>query len=174
VFWTTWPVLDQAGFHYFKIMGSAVTMQHETVRQDHVYSIEIPRLLLQKQYSIQLTSQTIEYYIQSCSSRTMAYPFTRVCAFLVFLQLLCGHHGGLAANDNAKNNGKMDALALVKADNKPIESLDALRSGVFFVELAQGVRSGCGGGSSPGDQGMYEQLFIFIRIVLFILYMHLP
>jgi hypothetical protein len=101
----------------------------------------------------------------------MAYPFTRVCAFLVFLQLLYGHHGGLAANDNAKTIEKMDALTLV---NKPIESLDALRSGVFFVELAQGVRSGCGGGSSPGDQGMYEQLFIFIRIVLFILYMHLP
>jgi hypothetical protein len=94
-------------------------------------------------------------------------------AFLVFLQLLFGNHAGLAANDN-ENTIKMDALTLVKADNKPIESLDALRSGVYSIGLAQGVRSGCGGGSSPGDQGMYEPLFSSICIVLFIIYMHLP
>ena len=101
----------------------------------------------------------------------MAYPFTRVCAFLVFLQLLYGNHGGLAANDNEKNIENTDALTLVKADNKPIESLDALRTGVFFVELSQGVRPGCGG--STTDQGMYEPLFIFICIVVFIVYMYL-
>jgi hypothetical protein len=64
---------------------------------------------------------------------------------------------------NTNVNEKMDALTLVKADNKPIESLAALRSGVFFVELAQGVRPGCGGNSSP-DQGMelYHTLIVSI------------
>ena len=64
----------------------------------------------------------------------------------------------------------------VEADNKPIESLAALCSGVFFLELAQGVRPGCGGSTS--DQGMYEQCCNLILIVLvlstrlFIIYMH--
>jgi hypothetical protein len=91
-------------------------------------------------------------------------------AFLVFLQLLFGNHAGLAAKDN-ENTIKMDALTLVKADNKPIESLDALSSGVYSIGLAQGVRPGCGG-SGSSDQGMYEPLFDFIHIVLFIIYMY--
>ena len=61
-------------------------------------------------------------------------------------------------------NEKMDTF--VEADNKPIESLAALSSGVFFMELAQGVRPGCGGKSS--DQGMYEQCCNLILIVLFL------
>ena len=61
-------------------------------------------------------------------------------------------------------NEKMDTF--VEADNKPIESLAALSSGVFFLELAQGVRPGCGGKSS--DQGMYEQCCNLILIVLFL------
>jgi hypothetical protein len=60
-------------------------------------------------------------------------------------------------------NEKMDTL---QADNKPIESLAALSSGVFFLELAQGVRPGCGGSTS--DQGMYEQCCNLILIVLFL------
>ena len=72
---------------------------------------------------------------------------------------------------NTNINEKMDALTLV---NKPIESLAALSSGVYSLVLAEGVRPGCGGsGSSPGDQGMYERLFDFIRIVVFIIYMYL-
>jgi hypothetical protein len=70
---------------------------------------------------------------------------------------------------NTNNNEKMDTLTLV---NKPIESLASLSSGVFLMELAQGVRPGCGGSTS--DQGMYEPLFSFIRIIVFILYMYLP
>ena len=61
-------------------------------------------------------------------------------------------------------NEKMDTF--VEADNKPIESLAALSSGVFFLELAQGVRPGCGGSTS--DQGMYEQCCNLILIVLFL------
>jgi hypothetical protein len=72
---------------------------------------------------------------------------------------------------NTNINEKMDALTLV---NKPIESLAALSSGVYSLVLAEGVRPGCGGGkSSPGDQGMYERLFDFIRIVVFTIYMYL-
>ena len=44
-------------------------------------------------------------------------------------------------------NEKMDTF--VEADNKPIESLAALSSGVFVLELAQGVRPGCGGDPNP-------------------------
>jgi hypothetical protein len=94
----------------------------------------------------------------------------RVGTFLVFLQLLYGNRGGLAAKDN-ENSQNIDALTIVKADNKPIESLDALRTGVFFVELSQGVRPGCGGSNT--DQGMYEPLFILICILVFIVYMYL-
>jgi len=69
----------------------------------------------------------------------------------------------------AKNNKdtieKIDAFTLVKADNKPIESLAALRSGVYSLALAQGVRSGCGGGnSSPGDQGMHLDNIIVLWV----------
>jgi len=70
---------------------------------------------------------------------------------------------------NTNNNEKMDTLTLV---NKPIESLASLSSGVFLMELSQGVRPGCGGSTS--DQGMYEPLFSFIRIIVFIQYMNLP
>ena len=75
---------------------------------------------------------------------------------------------------NTNVNEKMDALTLVKADNKPIESLAALSSGVYSIVLAECVRPGCGGGiSSPGDQGMYERLFDFIRIIVLLIYMYL-
>ena len=59
-------------------------------------------------------------------------------------------------------NEKMDTF--VEADNKPIESLAALSSGVYSLTLAQGVRPGCGWKSS--DQGMYAQCCNLILIVL--------
>ncbi len=96
------------------------------------------------------------------------FRIPRFCvACLVFLQVLYGDHSAIAAKDNEKTT-KMDSLTLVKADNKPIESLDALRSGVYSIGLAQGVRPGCGVGKSS-DQGMYEPSFSFIRIVVFII-----
>jgi hypothetical protein len=64
-------------------------------------------------------------------------------------------------------NEKMDTF--VEADNKPIESLAALSSGVYSVELARGVRPGCGGGNtSPGDQGM--ELSYYCTLSFFVPY----
>ena len=97
-------------------------------------------------------------------------PLLRVVTTaLVLVTFLLSHEQRMVFAEQAINE-KMDTF--VKADNKPIESLAALSSGVFFLELAQGVRPGCGGSTS--DQGMYEPLFSFIRIIVFILYMYLP
>ena len=98
----------------------------------------------------------------------------RVVTTTLVLVTFLSHEQRMVFAEQAKNtniNEKMDALTLV---NKPIESLAALSSGVYSIGLAEGTRPGCGGsGSSPGDQGMYERLFSFIRIIVFILYMYL-
>jgi hypothetical protein len=111
----------------------------------------------------------------------MSFVSTRLCRVVTLTTLVLvtflSDEQRMVSAEQAKNtniNEKMDALTLVKADNKPIESLAALSSGVYSIGLAQGVRPGCGGGgSSPGDQGMYEPSFSFICIVLFIIYMYL-
>ncbi len=86
-----------------------------------------------------------------------------VTTALVLVTFLLPHEQRMVFAQQAINE-KMDTF--VKADNKPIESLAALSSGVFFLELAQGVRPGCGGSTS--DQGMYEQCCNLILIVLFL------
>ena len=100
-------------------------------------------------------------------------PLLRVVTTALVLVTFLSHEQRMVFAEQATNtniNEKMDTLTLV---NKPIESLDALSSGVYSAELARGVRPGCGGGKSS-DQGMYEPLFSFIRIIVFILYMYLP
>ena len=96
-------------------------------------------------------------------------PLLRVVTTALVLVTFLSHEQRMVFAQQAINE-KMDTF--VEADNKPIESLAALSSGVFFLELAQGVRPGCGGSTS--DQGMYEPLFSFIRIIVFILYMYMP
>ena len=90
-------------------------------------------------------------------------PLLRVVTTALVLVTFLSHEQRMVFAQQAINE-KMDTF--VEADNKPIESLAALSSGVFFLELAQGVRPGCGGKSS--DQGMYEQCCNLIRIVLFL------
>ena len=97
-------------------------------------------------------------------------PLLRVVTTALVLVTFLSHEQRMVFAEQAINE-KMDTF--VEADNKPIESLAALSSGVYSVELARGVRPGCGGGKSS-DQGMYEPLFSFIRIIVFILYMYLP
>ena len=97
-------------------------------------------------------------------------PLLRVVTTALVLVTFLSHEQRMVFAQQAINE-KMDTF--VEADNKPIESLAALSSGVYSVELARGVRPGCGGGKSS-DQGMYEPLFSFIRIIVFILYMYLP
>ena len=86
----------------------------------------------------------------------------RVVTTALVLVTFLSHEQRMVFAEQAINE-KMDTL---QADNKPIESLAALSSGVFFLELAQGVRPGCGGSTS--DQGMYEQCCNLILIVLFL------
>jgi hypothetical protein len=90
-------------------------------------------------------------------------PLLRVVTTALVLVTFLSHEQRMVFAEQAINE-KMDTF--VEADNKPIESLAALSSGVFFLELAQGVRPGCGGKSS--DQGMYEQCCNLILIVLFL------
>ena len=93
-------------------------------------------------------------------------PLLRVVTTALVLVTFLSHEQRMVFAEQAKNtnnNEKMDTLTLV---NKPIESLASLSSGVFFLELAQGVRPGCGGSTS--DQGMYEQCCNLILIVLFL------
>jgi len=101
-------------------------------------------------------------------------PLLRVVTTALVLVTFLSHEQRMVFAEQATNtniNEKMDALTLV---NKPIESLAALSSGVYSLVLAEGVRPGCGGGkSSPGDQGMYERLFDFIRIIVLLIYMYL-
>ena len=89
-------------------------------------------------------------------------PLGRVVTTALVLVTFLSHEQRMVFAEQAINE-KMDTF--VEADNKPIESLAALSSGVFFLELAQGVRPGCGGSS---DQGMYEQCCNLILIVLFL------
>ena len=96
---------------------------------------------------------------------TLGRVVTTALVLVTFLS-----HQRMAFAEQAINE-KMDTF--VEADNKPIESLAALSSGVYSIVLGEGVRPGCGGGKSS-DQGMYEPLFSFIRIIVFILYMYLP
>jgi hypothetical protein len=91
-------------------------------------------------------------------------PLLRVVTTALVLVTFLSHEQRMVFAQQAINE-KMDTF--VEADNKPIESLAALSSGVFFLELAQGVRPGCGGGKSS-DQGMYEQCCNLILIVLFL------
>ena len=90
---------------------------------------------------------------------TLGRVVTTALVLVTFLS-----HQRMAFAEQAINE-KMDTF--VEADNKPIESLAALSSGVYSVELARGVRPGCGGGKSS-DQGMYEQCCNLILIVLFL------
>jgi hypothetical protein len=114
---------------------------------------------------------TIRVSINQSLLHKMSFVSTPLCRVvtlttLVLVTLLSDEQRMVFAEQAKTTNikEKMDALTLVKADNKPIESLDALRSGVYSIGLAQGVRSGCGGGSSPGDQGMelYHTLIVSI------------
>ena len=91
-------------------------------------------------------------------------PLLRVVTTALVLVTFLSHEQRMVFAEQAINE-KMDTF--VEADNKPIESLAALSSGVYSVELARGVRPGCGGGKSS-DQGMYEQCCNLILIVLFL------
>ena len=73
-------------------------------------------------------------------------PLLRVVTTALVLVTFLSHEQRMVFAQQAINE-KMDTF--VEADNKPIESLAALSSGVFFLELAQGVRPGCGGDPNP-------------------------
>ena len=102
---------------------------------------------------------------------SVSTPLLRVVTTALVLVTFLSHEQRMVFAEQVNNtniNKKLDALTLV---NKPIESLDALSSGVYSLALAQGVRPGCGSKSS--DQGMYKPLFSSIFIVVFIIYMYL-
>ncbi len=102
---------------------------------------------------------------------SVSTPLLRVVTTALVLVTFLSHEQRMVFAEQVNNtniNKKLDALTLV---NKPIESLDALSSGVYSIVLGEGVRPGCGG-SKSSDQGMYKPLFRSIFIVVFIIYMH--
>ena len=79
-----------------------------------------------------------------------------LCAVLVLVQILSRHIVVFAEKDN-NTAKKTDSFTFVKADNKPIESLVDLKTGVYSIALS-GVRSTCG--FSTAREGTYNARYL--------------